>query len=140
MLLSVLAFLLSLGPLQYGQVNLLYYPATAQTADAPNPCVVDVAILNGGANPVKTQTVSLYPTGSNGPHSAAITFSRANVGGPGIFTVQTGIEDTCAQSPDPNCDASECNISESIEIVDSLTGDTRFVLSSPVRGRLARQE
>ena len=120
---SLFALLLSLGPLQYGRINVLYYPATAQS-NAPDPCVVDVAVFDGTGKQVKTQAFSLSV---NGPHSGGLTFTRGDVGVQGIFTARATLEDTCLTS-NSNCTVDDCNISSTIEIVDSRTGVTNILV------------
>ena len=121
------AGLMSIGPLQSGRVNVLYYPGPVVD---PNPCVVDVSIFDGHGNQVKFQEFSLQPG-----QSGALTFNRSDLNGggsQGIFTEQASIQNTCDPS-DENCDTSLCNISQSIEAVDAFSGDTRALLDGPVR-------
>jgi hypothetical protein len=139
-LLAIGGGVLSLGPQQYGQVNILYVPGIPSSEPGyppPNPCVVDVAIFDGHGNQVKFQQSSLVPG-----QSATLTFDSSDLNGGGrqffsgggnlgIFTEQATVEDTC--SNDTSCDASLCSINQAIEIIDSSTGVTRVLVDGLVR-------
>ena len=70
--LGIAAGVLSVGPLQFAEVNVLYVPGVSseQGFTPPDPCVVDVAILDGQGNQAKFQEFSLEP-GQSGHLSAA---------------------------------------------------------------------
>ncbi|HUA32957.1 MAG TPA: hypothetical protein VMA09_05085 [Candidatus Binataceae bacterium] len=115
---------ISLGLLQYGQVNLAYVPGGFSAPDdyPPSPCVMNVIVFDGRGNAVKNQTISLTP-GQTG----VLKFTRSDLasgGSLGIFTEQGQVENTCDPSND-SCDFTLCNITQSVEIVDTLTGVTR---------------
>ena len=81
---------LSVGPLQFAEVNVLYVPGVASDPDfsPPDPCVVDVAILDGQGNQAKFQEFSLEP-GQSGHLSVAYGDlkggGQAGGGDPGSF-------------------------------------------------------
>ena len=127
---------LSLGPQQYGQVNILYVPGIPSSEQGylpPDPCVVDVAIFDGQGNQVKFKEASLQPG-----QSATLTFDANDLndggrrffrggGNPGIFTEQATVQDTCGNNT-TSCDASLCSVTQAIEIIDGETGITRVLV------------
>jgi hypothetical protein len=131
---------LSIGPQQYGEVNVLYVPGFASSEPGftpPDPCVVDVTILNGQGNQAKFREFSLEPG-----QSATLTFDLDDLNGggkqfdnrggnPGIFTEQATVQDTCGNNA--NCDATLCSVNQAVEIVDSRTGVTRVLVDGPVQ-------
>src|SRR5271154_5406198 len=100
--LSATAGVLSIGPQQYGEVNILYAPGFGSSEPGfapPDPCVVDVTILNGQGTQAKFREFSLEPG-----QSAKLTFDLDDLdgkqftdrgGNPGIFTEQATVQDTC---------------------------------------------
>jgi hypothetical protein len=122
---------LSVGPTQYARVNLLFAPSKGEIGfEPPDPCVVDVTVFDGKGNSVKTQEFSLNNVGQ----SAGLTFNRSDLNGGGnngIFSVQSSVKDTCNGAP--GCDATLCSISQSIEVVDDLSGATRALVPAPVK-------
>jgi hypothetical protein len=127
---------LSLGPQQYGQVNILYVPGIPSSEPGylpPDPCVVDVAIFDGHGNQVKFQESSLVPG-----QSATLTFDPNDLNGGGrgfaqrgsnlgIFTEQATVVDTCGNNT-TSCDASLCSVNQALEIIDNTTGVTRVLV------------
>jgi hypothetical protein len=132
--------ILSLAPQQYGQVNVLYapVPSSEQGYAPPDPCVVDVTVLDGQGNQVKFQESSLQPG-----QSATLTFHYSDLNGgsrsaylsqagnQGIFTEQASVKDTCGNNA--TCDATLCSILQSVEIVDDEIGVTRVLVSGLVQ-------
>jgi hypothetical protein len=133
---SLSAGSLSVGPLQFAEVNVLYVPSVASNPDfsPPDPCVVDVAILDGQGNQVKFQEFSLEP-GQSGHLSAAYGDlkggGQAGGGVQGVFTVQATVQDTCGNNA--SCDATLCSVTQAVEVVDSKSGVTRVLVDGPVR-------
>jgi hypothetical protein len=137
--LSVTAGVLSLGPQQYGEVNILYVPGIPSSEPGyvpPDPCVVDVAIFDGQGNQVKSQESSLKPG-----QSATLTFDLDDLNGGGrgqrggnlgIFTEQATVQDTCGNNR-TTCDASLCSVNQAIQIIDSTTGVTRVLVDGLVQ-------
>ena len=127
---------LSVGPLQFAEVNVLYVPGVASDPDfsPPDPCVVDVAILDGQGNQAKFQEFSLEP-GQSGHLSVAYGDlkggGQAGGGIQGVFTVQSAVQDTCGN--DQSCDATLCSVTQAVEVVDSKSGVTRALVDGPVR-------
>jgi hypothetical protein len=127
---------LSVGPLQFAEVNVLYVPGVASNPDfsPPDPCVVDVAIVDGQGNQAKFQEFSLEP-GQSGHLSAAYGDlkggAQAGGGVQGVFTVQTTVQDTCGNNM--SCDATLCSVTQAVEVVDSKSGVTRVLVDGPVR-------
>jgi hypothetical protein len=127
---------LSVGPLQFAEVNVLYVPGVASNPDfsPPDPCVVDVAIVDGQGNQAKFQEFSLEP-GQSGHLSAAYGDlkggAQAGGGVQGVFTVQTRVKDTCGNNE--SCDATLCSITQTVEVVDSKSGVSRVLVDGPVR-------
>jgi hypothetical protein len=140
-LLAIGGGVLSLGPQQYGQVNILYVPGIPSSEPGylpPDPCVVDVAIFDGQGNQVKFQESSLQPG-----QSATLTFDPDDLneggrrffnggGNQGIFTEQATVQDTCGDNT-TSCDASLCSVNQAIEIIDSKTGVTRVLIDGLVQ-------
>ena len=131
---------LSVGPPQFAEVNVLYVPGGLSSEPGftpPDPCVVDVAILDGQGNQVKFQEFSLEP-GQSGHLSAAYGDlkggGQAGGGVQGVFTVQSSVQDTCGN--DQTCDATLCSVTEAVEVVDSKSGVTRVLVDGPVRSAL----
>jgi hypothetical protein len=127
---------LSVGPLQFAEVNVLYVPGVASNPDfsPPDPCVVDVAILDGQGNQAKFQEFSLEP-GQSGHLSAAYGDlkggAQAGGGVQGVFTVQATVQDTCGNNA--SCDATLCSVTQAVEVVDSKSGVTRVLVDGLVR-------
>jgi|SRR5271156_416811 len=131
--------ILSLGPQQYGEVNLLYVPGIPSSEPGylpPDPCVIDVAIFDGQGNQVKFKEASLVPG-----QSATLTFDSDDLNGgerqfsyrggnTGIFTEQATVEDTCGNNA--SCDATLCPVNQALEIVDEKTGVTRVLVDQLV--------
>jgi hypothetical protein len=134
--LGIAAGVLSVGPLQFAEVNVLYVPGVSseQGFTPPDPCVVDVAIFDGQGNQAKFQEFSLMP-GQSGHLSAVYGDlkggAQAGSGVQGVFTVRSSVQDTCGN--DQTCDASLCSISQAVEVVDSKTGVTRVLVDGPVQ-------
>jgi hypothetical protein len=134
---------LSVGPPQFAEVNVLYVPGISSTEPGfspPSPCVIDVAILDGQGNQAKFQEFSLMP-GQSG--QLAATYGDLKGGGQagggvqGVFTVQSSIKNTCTNSS--TCDATLCSITQAVEIVDSKTGVTRVLVDGPLQFQFAPQ-
>jgi hypothetical protein len=136
MLLSLATGSLSVGPTQFAEVNLLYVPGgkSGPNNHPPDPCVVDLAILDGQGNQVKFQEFSFEP-GQSGHLSATYGDlkggAQAGGGVQGVFTVQATLQDTCGN--DNNCDVTLCSVSEAVEVVDSKPAVTRTLLDGPVQ-------
>jgi len=134
---AVTSGVLSVGPLQFAQVNVLYVPGISSSEPGftpPNPCVVDVTILDGQGNQAKFQEFSLEP-GQSGHLSAAYGDlkggAQAGGGVQGVFTVQSTVKNTCGN--DVTCDSTLCAVTQAIEVVDSKTGVTRVLVDGPVQ-------
>jgi len=128
---------LSVGPLQFAEVNVVYVPGVSSSEPGftpPDPCVVDVAILDGQGNQAKFQEFSLEP-GQSGHLSAAYGDlkggGQAGGGVQGVFTVQSTVQDTCGNNT--SCDATLCSVSQAVEVVDSKSGVTRALVDGPVQ-------
>ena len=136
MLLSLATGSLSVGPTQFAEVNLLYVPGgkSGPNNHPPDPCVVDLAILDGQGNQAKFQEFSLEP-GQSGHLSATYGDlkggAQAGGGVQGVFTVQTRVKDTCGNNE--SCDATLCSITQTVEVVDSKSGVSRVLVDGPVR-------
>lgn len=136
---------LSLGPQQYGEVNILYVPGIPSSEPGylpPNPCVVDIAIFNGQGNEVKFKEASLVPG-----QTATLTFDADDLNGNGrgyaqrgsnlgIFTEQATVVDTCGSNT-TSCDASLCPVNQAVEIIDDATGVTRVLVDGGLLQALA---
>ncbi|HUA34834.1 MAG TPA: hypothetical protein VMA09_14595 [Candidatus Binataceae bacterium] len=115
-----LALLLTIGPAQYGNINLLYAPGGFGSLDGtvpPATCEVVVDVFNTSGKQVATGTFNLT-LGQTG----TLTFGR----GGGVFTQQAMLVNNCP-ADSMNCDPTLCNISESIETVNSLTLQTQVL-------------
>jgi hypothetical protein len=134
---------LSVGPPQFAEVNVLYVPGVSSSEPGfspPSPCVIDVAILDGQGNQAKFQEFSLTP-GQSGHLSATYGDlkggAQAGGGVQGVFTVRSSIQNTCTDSS--TCDATLCSITQAVEIVDSKTGVTRVLVDGPLQLQLGPQ-
>ncbi len=119
-ILSILALLITIGPTQYGSINLLYAPAgfASLSGNVPPPtCEVMVDVFNTSGNQVATRTFDLT-LGQTG----TLTFGR----GGGVFTQQATLINNCP-AESINCDPTLCSVSESIETVNSLTLQTQVL-------------
>ena len=129
--------ILSVGPLQFAEVNVLYVPGFSSAEPGftpPDSCVVDVTIFDGQGNQAKFQEFSLEP-GQSGHLSAAYGDlkggAQAGGGVQGVFTVQATVQNTCGN--DVTCDSTLCSINQAVEVVDSKTGVTRELVDGPVQ-------
>jgi hypothetical protein len=134
MSLAALAFLVVIGPQQYGSINLLYAPGGPVEVGSqnvpPSECEVLVQVFNKTGKQVASETLNLA-LGQSGE----LTFGS----GGGVFTQQVTVENNCP-SNSPNCDSGLCNINETVETVNSITGDTQVLNAEANRPSLVGQQ
>lgn len=118
---EILALLITIGPQQYGSVNLLSAPpriaSLGATSVAPSTCEVQVTIFRPNGNQVTGKTFNLALG-----QSAELTFGSAG----GTYTQQATLLNNCPASS-TTCDVSLCNVTDTVETINSITGDTQVL-------------
>jgi hypothetical protein len=125
--------LLGLGPMQGARINVLYFPPSQPLNPddvPPDPCVVDVEFFNAQSVQVESKELMLEP-GQSG--SLLLTLAQLGGGNTALFYAEGNVKNTCNPA-DTTCDPTQCTIQASVEVVDSKTGITTVLVTSPLRG------